>query len=399
MRILHIVTMLERGGAQFNTMLSTGDAIRRGHAAWMIASPGDLSDEAKRRLGPASIELGGLIDPAAIPGLLPGRKRYPFRTSAMVREVAPVRDTQAMMSLYRLIRLLRPDIVHTHSSKAGILGRWAAYAAGARHIIHTAHGWGFHDRQSAASRAVYESAERITARITERIVVVAHDNREKALRRGIGRPGQYVTIRSGIEIDAERLRQGREAKRRELGVAPGDPLAIWVGNFKPQKAPLDMARAAAALVAGHPSLHVIVIGDGDLRPQVEALLPDRARIHLLGWRPDAAELIAAADVLFHTAIFEGLPRVLLEAAALGVPAVSTDVDGIPEIVKEGETGRLFRSGEWEKIAAATLELVRDEALRGRMGEAARRNFRGEFTLASMFDALAELYDGVMRTGS
>lgn len=368
LRILHIVTMLELGGAQWNTILSAEDARRRGHDARVAAAPGPLEDEARKRLGSGYIAL-----------------------PALVRQVVPTRDAAALAAIRELLRRLRPDIVHTHSSKAGILGREAARLESVPAVIHTAHGWAFHDRQPPPVRAFYRMLERRAAHATDRIVVVADANREKGLAAGIGRPDQYVTIRSGVRVD-ESLRGERDAVRREMGVPDGAPLVIWVGNFKPQKAPVEMARAAALLLLKSPDACFAALGDGPLRPRVArvlAPLADRARI--LGWRSDAQRLIAASDLLLHTAIFEGLPRVILEAAALGVPCVSTNVDGIPEAVRDGESGLLFRPGETDAMASAAAELLADPARLRRMGDAARAGFRREFTLAEMFDRLDALY--------
>ncbi len=368
LRILHVVTMLEMGGAQWNTILSAEEARRRGHESWVAAAPGALEKEAADRLG---------------------RGYIPVRS--LVREIAPVRDAEALSTLREIIRRLRPDIVHTHSSKAGILGREAARAEHVPAVVHTAHGWAFHDHQPPVVRAIYQAVERRAARLTDRIVVVADANREKALSAGIGRPEQYVTIRSGISVDTALLMQRGET-RRELDIPPEAPLMIAVGNFKPQKAPIDLSRTAARVLAANPDAHFIVAGDGPLRAKVEALLaPWSSRVRLLGWRSDATRLLAASDLLLHTALFEGLPRVILEAAALGVSCVSTNVDGIPEAVRDGDTGMLFPPGAVENMADAAGELLRDRDRRAAMGDRARVAFRDEFTLEEMFRRLEHLY--------
>jgi glycosyltransferase involved in cell wall biosynthesis len=372
LRILHILTMLEIGGAQHNTLFSTRDALRRGHEAWLVSAPGALSSEARALLGNRLIE-----------------------ETALVREVNPLRDASAFTALREHIRRLVPDVVHTHSSKAGVLGRRAAFREQVPMIVHTVHGWGFHDRQAWAIRRAYQMIERAMAGITDRIVVVADANREKGLAAGIGRREQYTTIRSGIEIDAGGLIAGREAVRREIGIPREAFVVASIGNYKPQKAPGAMSRIAREFLERRPDAHFVSAGDGDGKEEVEEILFKNSsiseRVHLLGWRSDAPAVLAAADAFLHTALFEGLPRVILEAMALGVPAVSTDVDGIPEAVRDGETGFLFKPGEDAAMADALLRLHDDADLRRAMSEAARSAFGAEFTLRKMLDDLDALY--------
>jgi len=286
------------------------------------------------------------------------------------------------------MRELRPDLVHTHSSKAGILGRWAARRAGVPYIVHTAHGWGFNPLQNPLVRQGYVAAERMTARITDRIVTVADVGRDQALALGIGRPDRFVTIRSAVAAPES---VGRAEARRCLNLPADAYVVAWIGNFKPQKGPLDMARLAVRLTASRPNIHVLAAGDGAMRPQVEKLVAGVERVRLLGWSRRPQDLLAAADLLLHTAWFEGLPRVLVEALLSGLPVVSTDVDGIPEIVRDGENGLLFRPGDLDGLANAVLALHDDPALRGRLAAAAASSVTADFTLPRMFDELERLY--------
>lgn len=395
-RILHIVTELERGGSQFNTILSTEDVIRRGHRAWMVASPGPLSGEARKRLGDNFIELGGTLDLAKIPG-----SRIRSATSEelhpMVRRISPLADYRAYRSLRRIIAALRPSIVHTHSSKAGILGRWAARHGGVPHVVHTAHGWGFHDHQYILTRKFYEFAERVTADITDRIVVVSDANRRKALEREIGRTSQYITIRSGVDVDAEPLISERSQTRAELGIPDDAFVLIWAGNFKPQKDPITMTRVASRVLKERPDAHVVVVGDGLFRTRVERRFRrglkgvGTERLHLLGWREDVPRLIAASDLLFHTALFEGLPRVILESLSCGVPVFSTAVDGIPEAVVAGESGHLFEPKAHHEMAEEIIAVAGDREKLAHLAEGARKGLSDEFTLEAMFEELEWLY--------
>jgi glycosyltransferase involved in cell wall biosynthesis len=407
-RILHIITMLEIGGAQYNTLLSAADSLRRGHDVRVAASPGPLVGEARHLLGECFIAL-----------------------SALRREISPWHDLAAFFALRQLIRSFRPEIVHTHSSKAGILGRWAARSLGVPRIIHTAHGWGFHRGQRPLVRRVYQFIERITARITDRLIVVSEANRREALAAGIGRPEQYVLIRSGIAPVGSALSEGREAAapptaptrmdkecrsldqrsvgirvapiadchatsaavRREFGIPEDAFLLLAVGNYKPQKNPAAMARIAATLLAARPNAFFLSIGDGPDRSRLETTLAPwlGSRAILPGWRDDPRRLMIAADLLLHTPLFEGLPRVILEALSAGLPVLSTDVDGIPEAVPNDVAGLLFPPEDEAGMIEALMRLHDDAALRTRLASGAREAFTREFTLDEMFERLEREY--------
>lgn len=418
--------MLEVGGAQYNTLLSAADSLRRGHDARVAASPGPLVGEARRLLGERFIAL-----------------------PALRREISPWHDLAAFFALRQLIRSFRPEIVHTHSSKAGILGRWAAHSLGVPRIIHTAHGWGFHRGQRPLVRRVYQLIEQITARITDRLIVVSEANRRDALAAGIGRPEQYVLIRSGITPAGSDLHAGREAAapplamtevvddvgrkaaapplatnsvgerrrspdrrsvrigvpsiadcpatsaavRKEFGIPEDAFLLLAVGNYKPQKNPAAMARIAAALLAARPNAFFLSIGDGPGRAIFEETLVPwlGSRAILPGWRDDPRRLMIAADLLLHTPLFEGLPRVILEALSVGLPVLSTDVDGIPEAVSNDEAGLLFPPEDEAGMIEALMRLHDDAALRTRLAAGAREAFTREFTLEEMFERLEREY--------
>lgn len=366
LRILHIVTKLEIGGAQFNTVLSANDSIKRGHSSWVIAGPGELSGYAEGVLGTSL-----------------------FQIESLRREISPLNDLRAFREIVALIRELQPTIVHTHSSKAGIIGRWAAHYAKVPCVIHTAHGWAFHDRQNPIVRWIYETLERFTAGISDTIIVVADANRSKALAKGIGRPEQYVTIRSGIDLEADHLLAARNATRRDLKIPDDAFLIVSIGNFKPQKNPLEMARIVRKVLEERPKAQFISIGDGPLLRNADDLVSN-SRAQFLGWRHDSSRILAASDLLLHTASFEGLPRVILEARALGIPIVSTNVDGIPEAVIHGKTGYLFAPGESEKMEETIIKLID-----GSLGHSAMP-LEDEFRLGTMFNRLNELYEKISR---
>jgi glycosyltransferase involved in cell wall biosynthesis len=315
----------------------------------------------------------------------------------LVHPVDPVRDAAAVARLAAL--LVDVDLVHTHSSKAGIIGRAAARAAGVRGIVHTVHGWSFNDVQSAATRRVYIELERAAARSTDRIVCVSESDRMKGLALGIGSADQYRILRSGIDPSLYLARAGaRERMRASLGAAPGDVLVGTVANFKPQKGPLDLIEAARRAHAERRRLKFFVAGDGELRSEVIGAVAAAGlgdAVSLLGWRHDVPELLAAADVFVLTSLFEGLPRAVLQAMAAALPVVVTDTGGTSEVVVDGATGYLVPPGDPQAAAAALVRLADDPEMRRRFGAAGQARLGAEFDIRRMVVDLEALYDEIL----
>jgi glycosyltransferase involved in cell wall biosynthesis len=318
--------------------------------------------------------------------------------SSLVREVNPLKDIAALVALTHLVKRGRYHVVHTHSSKAGILGRWAARLAGVPIIVHTVHGWGHHDRQHPLVRRTYILLERIAQRITDRLIVVSPRNTEKGLADGIATSRKYVIIRSGIELDRFRLpARPRPAVRAEVGIPPESAVVGTVTRLSPQKAPLDFVGAAAQVAAQRPDVHFVIVGDGPLRAEVEARVSDlglTGRVHLTGLRRDVPDLLHSFDVFALTSLWEGLPRVLPQAMAVGLPIVATAVDGNAEAVTDGLNGFLTPGGDPQAMADALLRLLDDPALRQKMGWAGRIRVE-EFDVRKMVRDIAALYEALL----
>jgi glycosyltransferase involved in cell wall biosynthesis len=289
----------------------------------------------------------------------------------------------------------RIDLIHTHSSKAGIIGRWAAHLAGVPCVVHTVHGWSFNDTQPPARRRAYINLERSAARISDRLIVVASRNKEQGLTLGIGDAAKYELLHSGIDADEfAHPTVPREQVREDLGFGPDQFVVGSLSCLKPQKAPLDFVRAAAAAHAEDPRLRFFLAGDGELRPAVEALIRELGVedvVRVLGWRRDAVDLLHAMDLFMLTSRFEGLPRAVLQAMAAGVPVVATAVDGTPEIVEHERTGLLVPAGRPDEAAAAIVRLAGDSTQRTRCIEAARKRLNASFDIRVMVRRLDRLY--------
>lgn len=374
-RVLHPITRLIIGGAQENTML-TAQLLDK--AQWDVTVVS----------GPQTGSEGSLIETV--------RERGIALTldDSLVREVNPLKDLLAIFRLRRLIKQGGYTIVHTHSSKAGIVGRWAAKLAGAPIIVHTVHGWGHHDRQHPLVRAYYIWLEKLTLPITDKLIAVTSKDIEKGLRDGIGKPENYVVIRSGIEMDRfGRPQVSRRETRTAWGIPPDAPLIGTVTRLSPQKAPLDFVRAAAEVARQHPQAWFMMVGDGPLRGEVEKLAREVGiadRLVLTGLRRDVPELMAAFDIFALSSLWEGLPRVIPQAMATRLPVVATACDGSAEAVEEGVTGFLVAPGEPDQLAQRLGRLLTDPDLASQLGEMGLARAQ-EFDVQRMVSQIDGLY--------
>jgi glycosyltransferase involved in cell wall biosynthesis len=294
----------------------------------------------------------------------------------------------------------RYDVVHTHSSKAGIVGRVAAKLAGVPAVVHTAHGWPFSREDSARTKAMWIRLERWCAGLCQAIVVVAESDRARGLAAGVGRPSQYELIRSGIEIEVYRdPGVDRAEARRRIGVPEHAFVIGTVGRLSRQKSPLDLLAAFARVAAGRSEARLVVVGDGPQRTEVEAAIVRAGlgdRVHLLGLREDVPEILPAFDVFALASRWEGLPRVFPQAMAAGLPIVATRVDGAPDAITPGENGWLVDIGDIEALGARLVALTADPGAARAMGESGRARVDA-FSARRMVDQLAILYTRLARS--
>jgi glycosyltransferase involved in cell wall biosynthesis len=383
-RVCHVITLLELGGAQENT-LYTVSHLKAPFVPSLVCGPGGILDEDAKRIG---------IRVRFVPSL--------------ARAVRPARDLAAFLALVRIFREGRPDIVHTHSSKAGILGRLAARRARVPKVVHTIHGYGFHATQSWAKRRTFLALERLAARFTDHFIAVSRANLAEGLALGLFTPHRVSLIRSGIALgdfggaphDPGRpvIRGGL---RHELGLPEDTPIVGMVACLKPQKSPLTFVEVAARVARDVPGAVFVVAGDGELRAAVETRASElglEGRLRLLGWRRDIPNVMASLDVLLHTSLWEGLPRVLPEAIASGVPIVATRVDGTSDILQDGSTGIVCAPGDIEGLAQGVRRLLLDRDL-GRVLAERARAVLGEFDIDEMVRSQERLYLSLLRSGT
>jgi glycosyltransferase involved in cell wall biosynthesis len=377
--VVHIITLLEWGGAQENTLYTV------------------------RELDPARFERvllsgsGGMLDPDAerIPGC---RFR---RVNSLVREIRPLSDIRALASLTATLREEKrradgaPLVVHTHSSKAGILGRGAARAAGADIVIHSLHGFGFHDGQPPAVRKFFVGLERAASRWTDMFVAVSEENIRLGVKEGIFTRDRCRLIRSGF--DTGRFASGSREEGRRLLRLPGDvPVVGTVAVFKHQKAPLDFVEVARRVAKEVPNARFVMVGDGELRPEVEHALANASlidRFCLMGWRGEIPDILRAFDVFLLTSRWEGLPKVVPQALISGVPVVATAVDGTREIVDDGKDGFLCFPGDVEDMADRVVSVINGAS---RLDPSYKRErLLAEFNQAEMVRAQERLYEELL----
>lgn len=372
--ICHVITKLELGGAQEVAMHTVAGLARSGFRPVLVAGPGGaLTEEAKDLKG---------VEVRFVPSL--------------VREIRPLQDLRALWELVGMFRHLRPKIVHTHSSKAGILGRLAAWLAGVPCILHTIHGYGVNPVQTFWLRRALIVLERFVGRVTTHWVAVSQADRRQGIEWGLFTASKVSVIRPGIDPAPFASPIGsaeRNRLRAMLGVGPDQLLVGTVSCLKPQKSPEDFVRIASIVCQRIPSASCVIVGDGALRPQIEELLRAsglRERITLLGWRRDVAALLKVFDVFLLTSRWEGLPCVLLEARASRVPIVATRVGGAPEAIVEPAQGTLYDSGDVQAMAERVCEILEDERYRTELRMSSEA-FPEEFTVQEAVKQYQSLY--------
>ncbi len=388
MRIVHVITRLILGGAQENTLLTCEGLHQRGHEVTLITGPA---------IGPE----GELLSRAQSGGY------GVVVVDEMRREIHPLRDLAAYRRLHQLLAELSPEIVHTHSSKAGILARRAAWrvrsaATGLPRIVHTVHGLPFHPYGGTLANFVYVRLERQAARRTDAIVSVADAMTRQALAAKVGRPEQYTTIYSGMETEPF-LHGPAEADefRRKLGLGADDVLVTQVSRLAELKGHEFILDAARRIEDSR--VHFCFVGDGALRGDIERrirLLGLEGRVHLTGLLPPSAIPAAmhASDILVHCSLREGLARALPQAMLAGKPVVSFDVDGAREVV-DAATGVLLEGGDAAGLAVAIQTLASSPDTRRKLGEQGRRRARERFDHRKMVDGIESLYRRLVASGS
>jgi glycosyltransferase involved in cell wall biosynthesis len=314
---------------------------------------------------------------------------HAVRVAGLGRSPNPLSDLRALREIRRVIRDVKPHIVHTHTAKAGVLGRAAAGTSEVPARVHTFHGHLLHGYFSPAITKAVVVTERALAKRTTKLVAVGAKVRDELLAAGIGRPDQYVVVPPGVELPPA---PSRADARAQLGLPEGAPVIAFVARLTRVKRPDRLADVARRVVAARPDAVFIVAGEGDLLDELRsdvAGLGDRVRF--LGWRRDVETVYAASDLVVLTSDNEGMPVSLIEAASVGCPAVTTAVGSAHEVVIDGKTGFVV-DRDAAQLAEAVVRVVEDATLRDELGRAAAQHAHEHFSRARLIDDTAALYE-------
>ena len=317
----------------------------------------------------------------------------------MVRSIRPVKDLKALISLVRLIFNEKPDIVHTHSSKGGILGRLAARIAGVPNIIHTPHGHVFYGHFGAFASKIFLWIEKIFSRFTDRMVALTDGEKDDYINLSVCPPEKLLKIHSGVDVEKFMHANGdRVQKRRSLGLDQNEAVIGFVGWLLPIKGPDYLLKAMDYVWHRHPEASLILVGKGDMDVDLraEALKKNgNGKVKFLGWREDIDEIMPLFDMLVLPSLNEGMGRVLVEAMAAGKPVVASRVGGIPDLVRHDVTGYLVPPADEKALAEGIKKLLDDPEKAKQMGQRGKEHCR-QFSLEAMVEKLDNLYSDIMQ---
>ncbi|MBI3939747.1 MAG: glycosyltransferase family 4 protein [Acidobacteria bacterium] len=375
--ILHVHTLPVVSGSGINTLLTLKGSLARGHrVALACASEGRLTEKSR--------EAGASI----------------FLAARLCNVIDPLRDLPAVAALARLMRRERFDLVHTHNSKAGFIGRLAARLARIPVVIHTVHGFAFHDAEAALRQTLFRNLERLAARWCDGMIFISQPLVDWARRERIGIRVPQALIYSGIDIDAFRTARG-EPFRARLGIPPGRLVVGMVSKLWEGKGHDVLLRAWKGVLerlSAGPRPLLAIVGEGYLEGSLKARTSElglQDSVIFTGFQEDVPGVTAAIDIAVLPSLFEGMGRVILEAMAAGKPVVASRTGGIPDLVRHDDNGLLVPPGDADALQAALLEVLSSQSLRARLAEGARAALRPEHSAAWMVDQIHQFYQRVM----
>lgn len=386
--MFHVITRFDKGGSAENTFLTVSGLDKGRYEVLLATGPPDRTRMGDQEAQAVQGSFTALTNAGVLRMVLP----------ELVREVAPLSDGRALLRLFKFFRREQPAIVHTHTSKAGILGRWAAYLAGVPVIVHTPHGHVFWGYFGGFRTALFVLLERWTARITTRIIALTHREMTDHLRSRIAPQEKFAVIHSGVELGRFSEKPGDIAAiRREMGLPPDAFVVGTTGRLTAVKGHIHMLRAAAAILEDRKDIYFVLLGDGELREALHSYAEQSAilrYVKFLGWRSDVASALSAFDVFVFPSLNEGMGKAVVEAMAMGKPVIASDIGGIPDLVVQGKNGLLVPPAQSPALAQAVLELYGNPDKRARMGEAGRQ-MAAEYGVAAMVHRIDNLYQACL----
>lgn len=383
-KVIHAITRFDKGGSAENTFLTVRGLDKGRYDVLLIkgpSPPGEAGDPEVR---------------AAHANINAAREDHVrvITIRHLTRNLRPVSDLIAFFSLLRIIRRERPGIVHTHTSKAGILGRWAAWFCGVPLIVHTPHGHVFWGYFSPGKTRLFILLERWTARITDALVTLTFQEREDHLRFRIAPEDKFTVIHSGVDLGGFLANSSPPAEAKAMLGIPAEMTVVGaVGRLTAVKGQEILLRAVSDLIRRGERIFLVLLGEGELRGILEQLVIDLGiakHVLFLGWRPDVALVMSACDIVCLPSRNEGMGKVLVEAMALEKPIIASDIGGIKGLVRPGENGLLFPVGDAAALAGTIALLCREPERRRRMG-AAGRLLAPHYSSDAMIKMIDQLY--------
>ncbi len=388
-KVIHVITRLDKGGSAENTFLTVKGLDKEKYDVILIKGLSFESNMTENELRAIEEELTGAeregIKIITIP--------------VLVRSIHPFYDLKVLFNLIRILRRERPNIVHTHTSKAGILGRWAAFFAGVPVIIHTPHGhifWGYFGRLKTR---LFILLEIISALVTDRLIMLTEQEKKDHLRACIASEEKFTVVHSGVDLDCfKNVYIDPLEMKRKLGI-PEDALVVGTtGRLTPVKGQRYLIEAAGKIVDKRLDTIFVFLGDGKLLGELKNMtfrLGIEENVRFPGWRQDVAEVMSIFDIFLLPSLNEGLGRVLVEAMALGKPLVASNVGGIPDLVVDGKNGFLVPVGDVETMAIRINDLLESAEKREKMGNTGRR-YAAKYGSEEMTAKIDLLYRRLMR---
>lgn len=383
MRVVHIITRMIVGGAQENTRFNCLDLVR------------DFGDDVTLVTGLSLGAEGSLLEKYNDTDL------KVILVPELIRSIRPWTDFQASKRLTQILSQIRPEVVHTHSAKAGILGRSVAWKLRTPCVVHTVHGAPFHPYQAWPARKLFQLCERWAARRCHRLISVADAMTDLMVKARVAERSKFVTIYSGMDIQPFlNANQSRDAVRSRLGINPESIVVGKIARLFHLKGHEYLLACAQRVVQSNPRIRFLLVGDGILRESIERDIDAMGlREHFIftGLVPpdEIPELIGAMDMLLHVSLREGLARALPQALLAGKPVISYDIDGAKEVVIEGKTGILLPPKSIEPLGVAIMKLASDASLRDRMGQQGRLLCQERFGHQSMTRQIRSLYQQIL----
>ncbi len=386
--IVHIITRMDMGGSAQNTLKTCAGLSGKKYRIVLICGASQESKMTIAEMRTVAVNL----DAAAKQGL------KDFVLPTLIRRIDPFMDTLALVDLIRLIRRERPEIVHTHTSKAGILGRLAAWLLRVPVIVHTPHGHVFHGHFSRLLSKTFLFIERIFDKITDRTIALTDGERDDYIKKSVSKPAKLVKIHSGVDIQ-KFMQQGSDGYplRESKGIGDTDRVVGMVGWLIPIKGPAYLLKAMQIVWLKHPDVKLIFVGKGELEVELKKRAADSGyqdRVRFLGWRDDIHEIMSVFDIFVLPSLNEGMGRVIVEAMAAGKPVIASNTGGIPDLVVEGETGLLVDPGDSDGLAEAISTLLDNSTLRKAMGREGRNRCH-QFSEELMIEKIDQLYQKLL----